>query len=128
MMKFSLQPQQQAITFDKGYFYPGPAVKGVTLDMALTESQQAIKEYGRPEYDKLIADNPKAPPLDAKASSPPSTAGTAKSAGRRSRSREVAQSEGAQVKAHALEARWALRTARRSGGPAPSEGRQRWRP
>ncbi|MFG2016095.1 extracellular solute-binding protein [Actinomadura geliboluensis] len=67
MMKFALQPQQQAVTFDKGYFYPGPAVKGVTLDMAPAESQQAIKEYGRTEYDKLIADNPKAPPLDAKA-------------------------------------------------------------
>ncbi|TDC90461.1 extracellular solute-binding protein [Actinomadura sp. 7K507] len=67
LMKFALQPQQQAITFDKGYFYPGPAVKGVTLDMAPAESRKAIEEYGRPEYDKLIADNPKAPPLDAKA-------------------------------------------------------------
>ncbi|MGP4028849.1 ABC transporter substrate-binding protein [Actinomadura sp. 3N407] len=67
LMKFALQPQQQAITFDKGYFYPGPAVKGVTLDMAPAESRQAIKEFGRPEYDQLIAGNPKAPPLDAKA-------------------------------------------------------------
>lgn len=66
LMKFSLQPQQQAITFDKGYFYPGPAVKGVTLDMAPADSRKAIEEYGRPEYDKLIADHPKAPPLDAK--------------------------------------------------------------
>jgi len=66
LIKYSLQPKQQAITYDKGYFYPGPAVKGVTLDMAPAESQKAIKEYGRPEYDKLIADNPKAPPLDAK--------------------------------------------------------------
>ena len=67
MMKFALQPRQQAITYDKGYFYPGPAAKGVTLDMAPADSRKAIEEYGRPEYDKLIADNPKAPPLDAKA-------------------------------------------------------------
>ncbi|MFF5262661.1 extracellular solute-binding protein [Actinomadura viridis] len=67
LMKFALTPQQQAITYDKGYFYPGPAVKGVTLDMAPAESRQVVREYGRPEYDALIAGNPKAPPLDAKA-------------------------------------------------------------
>ncbi|WP_344598701.1 extracellular solute-binding protein [Actinomadura vinacea] len=67
LMKFALTPQQQAITYDKGYFYPGPAVKGVTLSMAPADSQKVVQEYGRPEYDKLIADNPKAPPLDAKA-------------------------------------------------------------
>jgi putative spermidine/putrescine transport system substrate-binding protein len=67
LMKFSLQPEQQAITYDKGYFYPGPAIQGVTLDMAPAESQQAIKEFGRPEYDQLIEGNPKAVPLDAKA-------------------------------------------------------------
>jgi putative spermidine/putrescine transport system substrate-binding protein len=59
LLKFMLTPQQQAIAYDKGYFYPGPAVKGVTLDMAPAESQQAIKDFGRPEYEKLIADNPK---------------------------------------------------------------------
>jgi putative spermidine/putrescine transport system substrate-binding protein len=67
LMKFALTPQQQAITYDKGYFYPGPAVKGVTLDMAPADSRRVIREFGRPEYDRLIADNPKAPPLDAKA-------------------------------------------------------------
>jgi putative spermidine/putrescine transport system substrate-binding protein len=67
LMKFALTPQQQAITYDKGYFYPGPAVKGVTIDMAPPESQQAIKDFGRPEYDQLIEQNPKAVPLDAKA-------------------------------------------------------------
>ncbi|MDL4817515.1 extracellular solute-binding protein [Actinomadura opuntiae] len=67
LMKFALTPQQQAVTYDKGYFYPGPAVKGVTLSMAPAESQKVIQEYGRPGYDKLIAGNPKAPPLDAKA-------------------------------------------------------------
>ncbi|MFC6085969.1 extracellular solute-binding protein [Sphaerisporangium aureirubrum] len=67
LMKFALTPQQQAITFDKGYFYPGPAVKGVTVDMAPPESRQAIADFGRPEYDQLIESNPKAVPLDAKA-------------------------------------------------------------
>jgi putative spermidine/putrescine transport system substrate-binding protein len=66
LMKFALTPEQQAITYDKGYFYPGPAVQGVNIGMAPSASQQVIKEYGRPEYDQLIASNPKATPLDAK--------------------------------------------------------------
>jgi putative spermidine/putrescine transport system substrate-binding protein len=62
-----LTPQQQAKAYDKGYFYPGPAVKDVPLSMAPAESRQALTEYGRPEYEKLIADNPLETPLDAKA-------------------------------------------------------------
>ena len=53
-----LDPKQQAITFDSGYFYPGPAIKGVTIDMAPQKSQDIIKQYGRPEYDDLIKNNP----------------------------------------------------------------------
>ena len=53
----------QATTYDQGYFYPGPAAKDVTLSMAPPESQDVIKEYGRPEYEKLIADNPQELPL-----------------------------------------------------------------
>ena len=63
LMNFLLSKEQQAYTYDEGYFYPGPAVKGVTLDMAPPESQAAIKEFGRPEYEKLIADNPIELPL-----------------------------------------------------------------
>ncbi|MFT8242886.1 extracellular solute-binding protein [Roseomonas sp. BN140053] len=59
-----LTKESQAYTFDEGYFYPGPAVQGVTLDMAPKESQDAIREFGRPEYDRLIADNPQELPLD----------------------------------------------------------------
>ena len=33
--------------------------------MAPEDSQDAIKEFGRPEYDKLIADTPIELPLDA---------------------------------------------------------------
>jgi putative spermidine/putrescine transport system substrate-binding protein len=61
-----LTPAQQAKAYDKGYFFPGPAVKNVPLSMAPAESQQALGEYGRPEYEQLIANNPLEVPLDAK--------------------------------------------------------------
>ena len=41
LMAYLLKPEAQALTYDKGYFYPGPAVKGVTLSMATKESQDA---------------------------------------------------------------------------------------
>jgi putative spermidine/putrescine transport system substrate-binding protein len=65
LMAYLLKPEAQAYTYDEGYFYPGPAVRGVPLSMAPQESQDAIKEFGRPEYEKIIADNPLNPPLDA---------------------------------------------------------------
>lgn len=63
LLQFMLDKKQQAKTYDDGYFYPGPAVKGVELSDAPEKSQQVIKKFGRPEYDKLIADNPKEVPL-----------------------------------------------------------------
>jgi putative spermidine/putrescine transport system substrate-binding protein len=60
-----LTKEQQAYTYDEGYFYPGPAVKGVTIDMAPEDSQKAIKEFGRPEYEQLIESAPLEVPLDA---------------------------------------------------------------
>lgn len=65
LIGFMLLPAQQALTYDKGYFYPGPAVKDVPLSMAPQASQDAINEFGRPEYAKLIADTPMELPLDA---------------------------------------------------------------
>ena len=67
MMNFMLEPAQQAMTFDDGYFYPGPAVKGVTIESAPEKSQEVIKKYGRPEYAKLLADRPHVVPLNAAA-------------------------------------------------------------
>lgn len=67
LMNFMLEPTQQALTWDDGYFYPGPAVKGVTLEQAPAHSQDVLKKYGRPEYPKLIADHPQALPLSAQA-------------------------------------------------------------
>lgn len=64
MMAFMLEPKQQAYNYDKGYFYPGPAIKDVPLSMAPAESQEAIKEFGRPEYANWIAQNPIDVPLD----------------------------------------------------------------
>ena len=43
------------MTYDKGYFYPGPSVKNVPLSMAPKESQDAIREFGRPEYEGWLA-------------------------------------------------------------------------
>jgi putative spermidine/putrescine transport system substrate-binding protein len=65
LIEWMLQPEQQAKAYDKGYFYPGPAVKDVTLDMAPQESQDAIEKFGRPEYDQLIEDNPQETSLPA---------------------------------------------------------------
>jgi putative spermidine/putrescine transport system substrate-binding protein len=67
LMAFLLEPEQQAMTFDKGYFYPGPSVKGVTLAMAPKASQDVIKQFGRPEYDEWLAKFPHQRPLEAKA-------------------------------------------------------------
>ena len=58
LMAYLLTPEAQAYTYDKGYFYPGPAVKNVSLSMAPKESQDAIKEFGRPEYDKWLTEFP----------------------------------------------------------------------
>lgn len=60
-----LTPEQNAKAYDAGYFYPGPAVEGATLDLAPQESQDTIAEFGRDEYADWIEDNPKALPLDA---------------------------------------------------------------
>jgi len=65
LINWMLKPDQQALAYDTGYFYPGPAVKDVTIDMAPQSSQDVIKKYGRPEYDDLIANNPIQPSLPA---------------------------------------------------------------
>ncbi|KVV44445.1 ABC transporter substrate-binding protein [Burkholderia territorii] len=67
LMNFLLEPAQQAMTYDDGYFYPGPAVKGVTLEVAPAHSQEVIRKFGRPEYAKLLADRPHVQPLNAQA-------------------------------------------------------------
>ncbi|KAB0266516.1 ABC transporter substrate-binding protein [Microvirga brassicacearum] len=63
LMAFLLKPEQQAFSYDEGYLYPGPAVKNVPLSMAPKESQDVIRQFGRPEYAELIAGNPIELPL-----------------------------------------------------------------
>jgi len=67
LMAYLLTPEAQAYTYDKGYFYPGPAIKNVPLSMAPKESQDAIKEFGRPEYETWIAQFPHTQSLPPKA-------------------------------------------------------------
>jgi putative spermidine/putrescine transport system substrate-binding protein len=67
LMAYLLTPEAQAYTYDKGYFYPGPAVKGVTLSMAPKESQDAIKEFGRAEYEGWLTQFPHTQSLEPKA-------------------------------------------------------------
>ena len=47
-MTFLLTKEQQAYTYDEGYFYPGPAVKGVTLDMAPPEARPPSRNSAVP--------------------------------------------------------------------------------
>ncbi|MDR5857359.1 extracellular solute-binding protein [Caballeronia sp. LZ062] len=67
LMNFMLEPAQQALTYDDGYFYPGPAVKDVPLSAAPAKSQEVIQKFGRPEYAKLLSDRPHVVPLNAQA-------------------------------------------------------------
>ena len=63
LTSYLLGKEAQATTYDTGYFYPGPAVKDVTLAMAPEDSQNVIKEFGRPEYAAAITDNKQELPL-----------------------------------------------------------------
>jgi putative spermidine/putrescine transport system substrate-binding protein len=65
LIEWMLQPDQQAIAYDKGYFYPGPAVKNVTFDMAPADSQAALKDLIPPEFATWIDQYPKKTSLPA---------------------------------------------------------------
>ena len=65
MTKYMLSKPAQAMTYDKGYFYPGPAVKDVPLSMAPQASQDAVNSVKRDFIDKLIAEVPSGVPLPA---------------------------------------------------------------
>ncbi len=58
LLRWMLKPDQQAQAYDKGYFYPGPAVKGVTLSMAPASSQQVVQTYGDPDFDTWMTQYP----------------------------------------------------------------------
>jgi putative spermidine/putrescine transport system substrate-binding protein len=67
LMKYLMTPAGQAVTYDNGYFYPGPAIKGVTLAMAPDKSQKAIKPFMRPAYDQAMVKLPNTTQLDSAA-------------------------------------------------------------
>ncbi|WP_078849494.1 extracellular solute-binding protein [Streptomyces sp. NRRL F-5126] len=58
LIAFMLTPEEQAVTYDKGYFYPGPAVKDVSLSQAPASSQAVMAKYGDSRFDGWIKDNP----------------------------------------------------------------------
>jgi len=63
LINWAMSPEQQATTYDEGYFYPGPVRKDVPVSMAPADSQAVIAEFGRPEYADLIRNNPIEVPL-----------------------------------------------------------------
>jgi putative spermidine/putrescine transport system substrate-binding protein len=65
LIAWMLKPDQQAIAYDKGYFYPGPAVKGVTIDMAPPDSQAALKDVVPSQFAQWIEQFPKKTSLSA---------------------------------------------------------------
>jgi putative spermidine/putrescine transport system substrate-binding protein len=64
LVKHMLTPKAQAYAYDKGYFYPGPAVKDVPLSLAPAASRKVVEEFARPEYDELFASAPIETQLD----------------------------------------------------------------
>ena len=67
LIQWLMTPEMQAVTYDNGYFYPGPSLKNIPLSMAPQKSQDAIKPALRPEYDAAINSRPNSPQLDSKA-------------------------------------------------------------
>ncbi len=58
LLAWILKPEQQAVTYDKGYFYPGPAVKNVPLSAAPADSRQVVQQYGFPDFDTWMTQYP----------------------------------------------------------------------
>lgn len=66
LMAWLLRAEMQALTYDNGYFYPGPAIKNVPLSVAPKEIQEKIKAAMRTEYEKAIKEFPSTTQLGAK--------------------------------------------------------------
>jgi putative spermidine/putrescine transport system substrate-binding protein len=65
LMAWLMDPNWQAYMWDQGYFYPGPAIKGVPISLAPSQSQADVKPVLRPEYDQWIAKYPNTTQLGA---------------------------------------------------------------
>lgn len=66
MITWALKPEQQALGFTTGGFYPGPAVKGVTLAAAPASVKDPLAGYIPAEYDQEIATRKVVRPLAPK--------------------------------------------------------------
>lgn len=64
LIAWMLKPEQQAIAYDEGYFYPGPAVKNVPLSLAPAASQKVVNDFGMPGFDDMLKDVKPVLPLD----------------------------------------------------------------
>lgn len=67
LVAFLMTPEQQAVTYDSGYMYPGPAIKDVPLSMAPKDSQDKVGAAMRDEYEKAIKDIPTGTQLEPEA-------------------------------------------------------------
>ena len=65
LINWLMTPEMQAITYDSGYFYPGPAIKNVPITMAPKASQDKVTAAMRPQYEKWITDFPTTTQLSA---------------------------------------------------------------
>jgi putative spermidine/putrescine transport system substrate-binding protein len=63
LIRFLLSPGAQAHAYDNGYFYPGPAVKGVALTAASQTTQDQINQFLSPDYATWIANTTVVKPL-----------------------------------------------------------------
>ena len=64
LITYMMKPKPQAITYDNGYFYPGPAIRDIPLTLAPADTQKKVTAAMRPEYDKAIKDFPNQTSLD----------------------------------------------------------------
>ena len=58
LMAWLMKPEQQAVTYDEGYFYPGPAIANVPISMAPKDSQNKVIPAMRDYFDKAITTLP----------------------------------------------------------------------
>ena len=65
LMAHLLKREQQALTYDTGYFYPGPAIKNVPYSLAPQASQKVLRDFGRVEYVMWSLNQPHTQPLPA---------------------------------------------------------------
>lgn len=63
LIQYLLSTPAQAHAYDNGYFYPGPAVKGVDLSAASSTTQSQINQFLSPDYASWITNTTVVKPL-----------------------------------------------------------------